>query len=147
MSLTTDQHDGCLHELGADGMQKCYLVLPDGERRDLVRPIRRTYRHVGVQPTHPLRDLTEEEHERYDQFGYLKFEKYPGDGSVTGKFWTDKSLNSGCGTETTMAQALAETYAAQPGFYGATYCAGCKGHYPVGPDGEFVWLDGTKVGS
>jgi hypothetical protein len=45
----------------------------------------------------------------------------------------------GCGTVTTMAQALAETYARDPGFYGATYCAGCKTHLPVGEHGEFVW--------
>lgn len=53
-----------------------------------------------------------------------------------------------CGTVTTMAVALAETYARQPSFYGATYCAGCRTHLPVGADGEFVW-EGTdeKVGT
>lgn len=53
-----------------------------------------------------------------------------------------------CGTVTTLALALAETYARQPSFYGATYCAGCRTHLPVGVDGEFVW-EGTdeKVGS
>jgi hypothetical protein len=53
-----------------------------------------------------------------------------------------------CGTVTTMAQAIAETYARQPSFYGATYCVGCRTHLPVGVDGEFVWA-GTdeKVGS
>jgi hypothetical protein len=47
-----------------------------------------------------------------------------------------------------MGTALAETYARDPAFYGATYCAGCGRHRPVGPDGEFVW-DGTteKVGT
>lgn len=101
MGLTTDQHDGCLHETDPEtGLQKCYLVLPDGQRRDLVRPVRRTYVHTK------------------------------------------------CGAATTMAMALAETYAAQPLFYGATYCVGCKGHFPVGANGEFVW-DGTseKVGT
>lgn len=44
-----------------------------------------------------------------------------------------------CGAVTTMGQALAETYARDPKFYGATYCAVCKAHYPVGPEGEFVW--------
>lgn len=52
-----------------------------------------------------------------------------------------------CGTETTMAQEIAETYARQPGFYGATYCTRCRMHRPVGADGEFVWDDGTKVGT
>ena len=45
-----------------------------------------------------------------------------------------------CGTETTMALAIAETYAAQPTFYSGTYCARCHGHFPVGPNGEFVWV-------
>lgn len=99
MGITTDPHDGCLHEIGPDGMQKCYLVLPDGSRKDLVRPMRRTYTHLK------------------------------------------------CGVKTSMGQAIAETYAADPLFYGATYCVGCHTHYPVGPDGEFVWDDGTKVGT
>lgn len=53
-----------------------------------------------------------------------------------------------CGTVTTMAVPLAETYARQPGFYGGTYCAGCRGHYPVGASGEFLWADtDIKVGT
>jgi hypothetical protein len=53
-----------------------------------------------------------------------------------------------CGSTTTMGQALAETYARSPDFYSGTYCCTCRGHYPVGADGEFVW-DGTdeKVGT
>lgn len=53
-----------------------------------------------------------------------------------------------CGTVTTMAQAIAETYARDPHFYGATYCCACRMHLPVGENGEFVW-DGTdeKVGT
>jgi hypothetical protein len=52
-----------------------------------------------------------------------------------------------CGAVTTMSQAIAETYARQPGFYGTTFCAHCSRHLPVGPAGEFVWEDGSKVGS
>lgn len=52
-----------------------------------------------------------------------------------------------CGSVTTMSQAIAETYARNPGFYGSTYCATCRKHRPVGPDGEFTWEDGSKVGS
>lgn len=52
-----------------------------------------------------------------------------------------------CGTATTMGLALAETYARDPGFYGATFCATCNSHFPVGVDGEFRWEDGSKVGS
>jgi hypothetical protein len=44
-----------------------------------------------------------------------------------------------CGGITTMGSALAETYARDPSFYGATYCAKCQMHRPVGADGEFVW--------
>lgn len=53
-----------------------------------------------------------------------------------------------CGVATTMGQAIAETYARDPKFYGATYCVGCGDHFPVGENGQFVW-DGTeeKVGT
>jgi len=47
----------------------------------------------------------------------------------------------GCHAVTTMGQALAETYARQPGFYGATYCVACRKHRPVGEQGEFTWMD------
>lgn len=52
-----------------------------------------------------------------------------------------------CGVVTTMGYALAETYARDPKFYSGTYCVGCRTHFPIGPDGEFVWEDGTKVGT
>lgn len=53
-----------------------------------------------------------------------------------------------CGQPTTMGLALAETYARDPNFYNGTFCATCRKHFPVGPDGEFVW-QGTdeKVGT
>jgi hypothetical protein len=53
-----------------------------------------------------------------------------------------------CGTVTTMGVVLAETYARDPGFYGATMCVSCGAHFPVGAGGEFVWA-GTeeKVGT
>jgi hypothetical protein len=56
-------------------------------------------------------------------------------------------IHEKCGVATTMGLALSETYARDPKFYGATYCAGCKGHFPVGEKGEFHWGDGQKVGS
>lgn len=102
MGITTDEHDGCLHEIDPETkMQRCYLVLPDGQRKDLVRPLRLSYVH----------------------------EK--------------------CGAVTTMARAIAETYAAKPGYYGATYCAQCRDHFPVGEHGEFHWDEPakTKVGT
>lgn len=53
-----------------------------------------------------------------------------------------------CGGLTTMGLALAETYARDPKFYGATYCASCGKHRPVGADGEFTWDSTTeKVGT
>lgn len=54
----------------------------------------------------------------------------------------------GCGTMTEMGRRLAETYARDPHFYGATYCAGCKDHFRVGEDGQFYWRGTTeKVGT
>lgn len=52
-----------------------------------------------------------------------------------------------CGAVTTMSVGIAETYARDPKFYGATYCSSCGMHRPVGWNGEFEWLDGTKVGT
>lgn len=53
-----------------------------------------------------------------------------------------------CGAVTTMSRSLAETYARNPAFYGATYCCHCSMHKPVGENGEFVWDDdGSKVGT
>ena len=53
-----------------------------------------------------------------------------------------------CGSVTTMAQTIAETYARDPFFYSGTFCCACGAHFPVGDDGEFVW-DGSneKVGT
>ena len=60
--------------------------------------------------------------------------------------------HSFCGTITTMNRAIAETYARDPSFYGSTYCMACMMHRPVGPDGEFTWVEngsdtGIKVGT
>lgn len=49
-----------------------------------------------------------------------------------------QSYEHECGTVTTMGLDIAETYARDPKFYGATYCCGCRVHAPVG---EFVWID------
>ena len=50
-----------------------------------------------------------------------------------------------CGVITTMGLALAETYARQPDFYGATFCAKCRSHFPVGEYGQFVWVEGGQI--
>jgi len=46
--------------------------------------------------------------------------------------------HAACLQVTTMGLAIAETYARQPGFYGATYCTTCRRHRPVA---EFTWVD------
>lgn len=133
------------------GQHKSYYVLCEEERKKgFVRPIRRTYIHVGIPgPKHPLRDLTELEKERYGQYGYVKYEIYPEDteSSITGCFWTQERLDKvgkGCQGATTMALSIAETFARDPGFYGAGMCVHCKTHFK---NEEFVWEDGTPVGS
>lgn len=139
-------------ELLPNGQQKDYVILCEEERKKgFVRPVRTAYQHVGPTPPTSLRDLTPEELERYARYGYVKYEEYdPPRGSVVGSFWTQERLDriGGCGTVTTMARSLAETYARDPGFYSGTFCVGCGKHFPVGEDGEFVW-DGTdeKVGT
>lgn len=130
----------------ATGQHKAYWILSDEERaKGFTRPVRRSYIHKGIRPTHPLRDLTPEESERYEKYNYVKYETYPEGGSTVGKYWTAADLASGCGTKTTMKLEIAETYAVDPKAYGSTFCCGCSRHHPVG---EFVW-DGTDevVGS
>ena len=56
-------------------------------------------------------------------------------------------LHTVCGTETRMARALAETYSPGSLGNGSTYCMSCGLHRPVGVGGEFVWLDGSEVGT
>lgn len=154
--LTTDRTDPALHEKEPSGMNKKYLVLSEEERRKgFQRPVRRSYVHVGIgAPQGELRDLTPAERERYEgRTDWARYEAYPKDhpSGMLGRYWSQADLDrvgKGCGTLTTMGQALSETYARQPGFYGATFCCGCGTHLPVGHDGEFVW-EGTdeRVGT
>ncbi len=146
--LTDNVPEGRKHtDLKPNGQQIAYVVLSEEERaKGFVRPVRRSYVHKGLRPTYPTRELTAEEHERYDQFGYELFEAYPeSDSPVTGKFWTGKMLRDGCGGITRMGLDLAETYARDPKFYSGTFCVDCGAHFPIE---EFVW-DGTdeRVGS
>ncbi len=160
---TTDGKEPATPEAGAPqplnpktGQYGAYWVLSEEERKGgLVRPLRLTYRHVGLPPKYPTRELTEEETGRYSAFGYVCFEAYPEDspesqeGNVTGRFLTSKQLSSGCGQTTKMSLAIAQTYAKKPDFYGATFCAVCAKHLPVGERGEFIWDDGSgeRVGT
>ena len=52
-----------------------------------------------------------------------------------------------CNGVTMMNESIAETYASDPEFYSGTFCSRCKTHRPIGIDGEFEWLDGTRVGT
>lgn len=59
--------------------------------------------------------------------------------------YRDRYVHTLCGGETTMGRALSETYAADPTFYGYTYCVHCRAHRPVS---QFTWsADGQVVGS
>ena len=53
-----------------------------------------------------------------------------------------------CGGLTTMPRAIAETYARDPGYNGATFCVRCGAHFPlIDENGKraFLW-DGEKAG-
>lgn len=119
--LTTDPNDTRLSH-GRDDVPveqaEVYLVLPKSDSSKFVRPVRTSYVH-----------------------------NYTDDGSSVQQALLKLSSPHlrGCGAVTIMSQEIAETYARDPKFYGATYCVGCKMHRPVS---EFVW-DGTDevVGS
>ena len=159
MSLTTDPNDPRLGrgtDNGPQAQNEAYLVLSEAERsKGFTRPLRLSYRHVGIPgPGNALRDLTTVERERYADTGYAKYEEYPpanGSGAI-GRLWTQAELDAvgkGCGTVTTMGREIAETYARNFQFYGATYCCGCGRHLRVGRDGEFTWVeaDGSEAGN
>lgn len=46
MGVTSDRNDPGLSNIGADGMQETYLVMADGDRKDFVRPVRKSYKHL-----------------------------------------------------------------------------------------------------
>lgn len=121
------------------GLQKGYMVLSEEERaQGFVEPVRYSYNHVGMKvcghmiddtnmciddPGHEdehgnvAMQVSEDEIARFEQTGFLK----------------------GCGSTTTMGASIAETYARNPNFYNGTFCTNCRTHFPVGPEGEFVW--------
>lgn len=114
MTLKNYPDDPIDRTLREDGQQREYYVLPESERlKGFVRPVRRTYIHVGRNPV---------------MEGHVLIK--PGENA--------------CGTRTTMAVELAETYARNPAFYSGTFCCSCGGHFPVGADGEFIWEGTTE---
>jgi hypothetical protein len=117
-STTTDKNDVRLTIIDDKGLQDAYLVLSESEReKGFVRPVRNAYVHW-----------------------------YMLDGSDVPNVITTTKGMGGCGALTTMSGDIAETYARNPKFYGATYCVGCKAHYPVD---QFHWdkFPDQKVGS
>lgn len=145
MSIT-DKREEVDTTIEPSGMQRSYLVLSEEERaKGFVRPVRQTYVHVGNGgPKNPTRALNDEERRLYHGLGFALFEQYEND--QTGRYWTVEDLKAatGCGNSTSMGLALAETYARNPSFYSGTFCAHCRKHLPVGPDGEFVWEGTTE---
>lgn len=145
------ENAGAAGPIGADGQHKSYWVLSEDERAEgFVRPVRSSYQHVGLpRPKHPMRPLSAEELERHKAYGYVMYESYPeSELPLSGRFWTQTDLdkvNAGCGTITSMGNAIAETYARNPSYYGSTFCAGCRMHLPVGAGGEFVWVENGKA--
>lgn len=134
-------------EKDPSGQYKDYWVLPEEERaKGFIRPFRDSYRHVGIRPQYPLRDLTEDEAKVHGKYGYVAYEEYPEEKSpLVGKFWKKDELSSGCNGVTTMGRALSETYARDPSYYGSTFCCDCGAHFPVA---QFVWTkDNERVGS
>lgn len=161
MSYTIDPKDPDLTRGGDDKptpQAKKYLVLSDEEiKKGFKRPIRSSYVHVGkaLPSLHEgeLEELSAEDTEHYKSEGWVALFKYKNTSNGLGKMCTQKEVDhilnkkaniGGCNTSTTMGLKLAETYAAEPGFYGYTYCCGCQKHLPVE---EFVWDDGSRVGS
>jgi hypothetical protein len=137
--------------LRPDGQHESYWILSQAERqKGFIRPLRHSYVHVGPEgPLFPMRELTQEQRERFGSHWYVGFEEYPINHKYgLGKYWTQAGLDrvgKGCRTTTSMGDSIAETYARNPKHYSSTFCAACKRHFPVE---EFVW-SGTdeRVGS
>lgn len=162
--LTTDRSEPKLNEVKDNGQNEAYIVLPEEKRVKFIRPVRYSYVHKGRSVDLGTIESLESQLEGASNFakehytkenGYVAFVRYPESKSpIVGKYIKQEELDAinekrshsgGCGALTTMSRSLAETYAADPKFYGATFCIGCEKHLPVG---EFVW-DGTDqvVGS
>lgn len=158
MSLVNDATDPRLHQVKPNGQNEAYLVLSEEERqKGFVRPVRDSYVHVGKKADSKFVEFIPVEiHAPGDKYyhrgnGFVAFGKYGEDESpLIGRFLKEaeykalleqKKYIGGCGALTTMNRGIAETYARNPTFYGATFCTGCGRHLPVN---EFVW-DGTDI--
>ena len=160
--LTTDRQHPDLNTPKGEGMQnKVYLVLSEEEIAEgFVRPIRNSYVHIGKNVNAHWKSihrmLDDEEKKEHPDKNYVAVMTIltNDDGTFKGgtyvtqeelDAWKSHELLGGCGTKTLIAREIAETYARNPHFYGATWCMGCGKHLPVN---EFIWDDDSedKVG-
>lgn len=123
----------------ATGQHRAYWVLSEAERaQGFVRPVRHSYLHRGRKVCGKPRDGDVD-------LACVMEPAHPGECSQ----WTRvrpehrerlraHGLLGGCGAVTSMSNAIAETYARDPKFYGATFCSKCREHIPLR---EFAWLD------
>lgn len=167
--LVTDKNDPKLAEgqQNKTGQHSVYLVLSDEERaKGFIRPVRQIYIHVGKKIERDeegrlygkLISISDSDYPKKEYYieenGFAGYIKYPSSASpLVGRYITKAEFEAivnrkthfgGCGAVTKMGTELAETYAANPKFYGATFCVGCNKHLPVD---EFTWEDGEIVGS
>lgn len=165
MSLTTDPNSPCLKSGQKEsGQNACYLVLSEEEiAKGLIRPIRTKYIHVGKKIERDeegriigrlikIDDSDYPTNEYYTkETGYGGYIAYPDGHNAVGRYLKTEEVEAivarkkhfgGCGAETRMDETIAETYARDPKFYGATFCVGCNKHLPVG---EFEWSDGGEI--
>ena len=134
-----------------NGQHAAYWVLAEAERaKGFVRPVRRSYLHVGRRVCgKPLLS------EQSKLGGHRDICILPPghDGECT--MWQRVSqpeaaraeqehMLGGCGCRTTMAIAIAETYARDPKYYGSTFCCECGVYLPVGESCQFVWDDANR---
>lgn len=150
MSLTTDRNNPCLDKVKENGQQACYLILSDEERaKGFIRPLRFSYTHLGINWNKVPHELNVFEKEKIIDNKVYVATLYHVQDKETGKFiggryltqneldqYDKNKYTGGCGTATKMHISIAETYARNPKFYGATFCCGCGTHINVN---EFVW--------
>lgn len=133
-----------------DGQHERYPTLSAEERaKGFVRPVRQEYAHVGRAVCGDTSTVMEKPAEPGKVWACTMQPGHDGEHESWGQMLPEEAarqVQGGCGgTVTWMGLALAETYARQPDYYGATYCTKCRTHPPVGPFGEFVWVVNGKA--
>jgi len=141
-------------EIKDNGQQVDYLVLcPEERAKGYVRPLRRSYLHVGTKLRGTLEMLEKPYHSEDTGKIYVAVDRFQVGETRAGTYLTQQDVDriklkgsyGGCDVKTDMSLSLCETYARDPKFYGSTFCCGCGKHLPVG---EFMWVeDGQVVGS